>query len=259
MSTFDSCLQADWCRAHSEDTTSSASPEVLGAVDLLSLKQATWSSASPFQNDRNPSVLAGGVYFISSLCSAAKIHFAQPVASAVSDRGCPAICRPHFEVTQCTGYRSLYRPRLSVARCLVSCTTCRLEHNLSYKWGLRYTSPAVQPDRTDATCSSTTRVVCAQKGQSYPGSRHPSAVQAWSSQRLLTQSKIPGCQYKASKGVLQHKENGRGRDPACIKEWAALTTWLRMNLHQVSQKQQHNTHSAWATSVHSFMAVHCQV
>lgn len=25
---------------------------------------------------------------------------------------------------------------------------------------------------------------------------------------------------------------GRARDPACIKQWAALTTWLRQNLHQ---------------------------
>lgn len=26
---------------------------------------------------------------------------------------------------------------------------------------------------------------------------------------------------------------GRAKDPACIKQWAALTTWLRQNLHQV--------------------------
>lgn len=26
---------------------------------------------------------------------------------------------------------------------------------------------------------------------------------------------------------------GRERNPTCIKQWAALTTWLRMNLHQV--------------------------
>ena len=32
----------------------------------------------------------------------------------------------------------------------------------------------------------------------------------------------------------QQTSRSRGRDLACIKEWAALTTWLRMNLHQVS-------------------------
>ena len=31
---------------------------------------------------------------------------------------------------------------------------------------------------------------------------------------------------------LQRKTKGKGSEPACIKEWAALTTWLRMNLHQ---------------------------
>lgn len=32
-----------------EDVSSRASPEVLGAVDLLSLKRATWGKAAPFQ------------------------------------------------------------------------------------------------------------------------------------------------------------------------------------------------------------------
>ena len=32
---------------------------------------------------------------------------------------------------------------------------------------------------------------------------------------------------------VQHKGSHRSKEPANIKEWAALTTWLRMNLHQV--------------------------
>jgi len=42
-------LQVEWRKVPSEDVSSRASPEVLGAVDLLSLKRATWGKAAPFQ------------------------------------------------------------------------------------------------------------------------------------------------------------------------------------------------------------------
>lgn len=44
------CLQVEWRKVPSEDVSSRASPEVLGAVDLLSLKRATWGKAAPFQS-----------------------------------------------------------------------------------------------------------------------------------------------------------------------------------------------------------------
>ena len=42
-------MQVEWRKVPSEDVSSRASPEVLGAVDLLSLKRATWGKAAPFQ------------------------------------------------------------------------------------------------------------------------------------------------------------------------------------------------------------------
>jgi len=42
-------LQVEWRTVPLEDVSSRASPEVLGAVDLLSLKRATWGKAAPLQ------------------------------------------------------------------------------------------------------------------------------------------------------------------------------------------------------------------
>ncbi|DBA81500.1 TPA: hypothetical protein ACH3X1_007276 [Trebouxia sp. C0004] len=175
------CLQVEWRKVPSEDVSSRASPEVLGAVDLLSLKRATWGKAAPFQTRLRVSTHPD------------------------SDYGCPATLGD-----------------ASVAWCSDNYLHASSPLNDS----------GLLPGRNDAI-SSTSGGRCCMKNIHTPlRSKSQCAVPHWHPQKLSRQPTRAECILTSNRSSLQHKTKGHGRDPACIKEWAALTTWLRMNLHQ---------------------------
>ncbi|DBB10707.1 TPA: hypothetical protein ACH3X3_007203 [Trebouxia sp. C0006] len=173
--------EVEWRKVPLEDVSSRASPEVLGAVDLLSLKRATWGKAAPFQTQlqvsRHPD----------------------------SDYGCPATLG-HTSVAWCSDDYLHASAPLNV--------------------------PMLLPGRNDANTSTSGGHCCMKNIHTPLRSRSQYVVPYWHSQKLSRGPIKAECTLNSNRSSLQHKTKGRGRDPACIKEWAALTTWLRMNLHQ---------------------------
>lgn len=105
----------------------------------------------------------------------------------------------------------------------------------------RSSSPASQPvDSTDLilqpaenTSSSTGSRSCSAEEDQLPAQcyqHHAGPKQCQHKRRPRVEAKP----LNKNRAGSQQTSRGRGQDFACIKEWAALTTWLRMNLHQVS-------------------------
>ena len=85
----------------------------------------------------------------------------------------------------------------------------------------------------DSTSSSTGSRACGVEEDEPAAAANQQQAASAQCQPVLKAVKLAKCSLNRKKGNTPHAAKGRARDPTCIKEWAALTTWLRMNLHQV--------------------------
>lgn len=142
--------------------------------------------------------------------------------------GCPAkLCKS--ELCSCTKLADavvcgvsantpVYLVRLAGAYLRRCCTKSQAHHNV---WVLQQS----EPDTTSSMADRADRdsLQCTHR----PAVSHHCKLLPKSSKSAATSS------LYTKRAGPQPTFRGRQRNPTCIKQWAALTTWLRMNLHQV--------------------------
>lgn len=197
--TTEHCSQVHWSIECAEDVSSRASPEILGAVDLLSLK-------------------AGAVHYSRT----------EDIAVSVPSWECPASCSHRFALG------------------------LQLSDGSATSDNMRDRGAS---ESAEAGINSNTSCNKGDSQNSHVGSLQQQALPA--PHRLTSKQRKPArvsnYAVKVAKGSSQQaaqKTKGGSRDPACIKEWAALTTWLRMNLHQARTAKRQVCFVGWRSKQH---------